>query len=75
MKILRLSTLSLTLAIAVFALSYVNPSFAAPGGGKHNHGGGGDDPSFPTNITVQLSGGAFVSVDDSGSPPTRPPNP
>ncbi len=28
MKILRLSTLSLTLAIAVFALGYANPSFA-----------------------------------------------
>ena len=42
MSILRLSTLSLTLAIAVFALGYANPSFADPGGGKHNHGGGGD---------------------------------
>ena len=30
MRILRLSTLSLTLAIAVFALGYANPSFAAP---------------------------------------------
>jgi len=30
MNILRLSTVSLTLAIAVFALGYANPSFAAP---------------------------------------------
>ncbi len=30
MNILRLSTLSLSLAIAIFALGYVNPSFAAP---------------------------------------------
>ncbi len=30
MNILRLSTFSLTLAIAVFALGYANPSFAAP---------------------------------------------
>ena len=60
MKILRLSTLSLTLAAAVFALGY-NSSFADPKncGGQHcNHG---DDPGgFPTGMTVQLIGGAFV---------------
>ena len=47
MNILRLSTLSLTLAIAAFSLGYVNPSFAGKpdSGGNHNHGGGstGDD--------------------------------
>ncbi len=45
MNILRLSTFSLTLALAVFALGYVNPSFANPTGEKHNHGGGGEEPS------------------------------
>ncbi len=33
--------LTLTLAIAVITLGYVSPSFADPGGGKHNHGDGG----------------------------------
>ncbi len=64
MNILRLSTLSLTLAIAVFALGY-NPSFADPPkcGGQHcDHG---DEPSDTIDITVQLSGGAFVSVDNT----------
>ncbi len=58
MNILRLSTLSLTLAVAVFALGYTNPAFAdKPSGGNHNHDG---DPGFPTGMTVQLIGGAFV---------------
>ncbi len=76
MSILRLSTLSLTLAIAVFALGYVSPSFADnPDRGKcapqHcNHGG---DPGFPTGITVQLRLGAFESVADAG-PPRPPPS-
>ena len=65
MNIIRLSTLSLTLAIAVFALGYANPSFAkgkdcvvgdtrpkCSGGG----GGGGDDP-----VTYEVAlEGAFV---------------
>ena len=38
MSILRLSTLSLTLAIAVFALGYVSPSFADKPDAKNNHG-------------------------------------
>ena len=60
MNISRLSTLSLGLAIAVFALGYVNPSFAdKPIGGEHDHG---DDSEFPTGMTIQLSGGAFESV-------------
>ncbi len=62
MKILRLSTLSM--AIAVFALGY-NPSFADPP--PHSHGGGnnGDDP---VTVTVDLNGpmagvrGAFEFV-------------
>ena len=43
MSILRLSTLSLTVAIAVFALGY-NPSFAGKpdSEGKHDHGDGKD---------------------------------
>ncbi len=38
MSILRFSTLSLTLAIAVFALGYVSPSFADKPDDKGNHG-------------------------------------
>ncbi len=64
MNILRLSTLSLTLAIAVFALGY-NPSFADPKDCDGQHCNHGDAPGFPTDITVQLSGGAFVSVDNT----------
>jgi len=53
MSILRLSTLSLTLAIAVITLGYANPSFAdKPGTGgcvvtahEHCHDDGGEDPS------------------------------
>ena len=63
MNILRLSTLSM--AIAVFALGYVNPSYADPP--PHDHGGGnnGDDP---VTVTVDLIGpmagvrGAFEFV-------------
>ncbi len=52
MNILRLSTLSLTLAIAVFALSY-NPSFAdKPDNDKHDHGGG-DDPATVFSVEMQ----------------------
>ena len=59
MRILRLPTLSLTLAVAVIAFGY-NPSFAdKPDCGRHNHS---NDPVFPTGMTVQFSGGAFVSV-------------
>ena len=60
MRILRLPTLSLTLAVAVFAFGYTNPAFAdKPSGGDHNHN---DDSEFPTGMTVEFSGGAFVSV-------------
>ena len=42
MNTVRLSTLSLTIAIAVMTLGYANPSFAdPPDGGEHDHGGGG----------------------------------
>ncbi len=60
MRILRLSTFSLTLAIAVFAFGYVNPSFAD----KPPHSHGGD----PVTVTVDLIGpmaevrGAFEFV-------------
>ncbi len=42
MNILRLTILSLTLAMAVITLSYVTPAFAnkPDGNGNHNHGGG-----------------------------------
>ena len=57
MNILRLSTLSLTLAIVVFALGY-NPSFADkpdPIDG-HNHA---NEPIVTIDYTVELSDGAF----------------
>ena len=56
MSILRLSTLSLTLAIAAFSLGYVNPSFADKTGDKHNHGGddgnggGGDGITYTAEL-------------------------
>ncbi len=56
MNILRLSTVSLTLAIAAFAFGYANPSFADPP--PHGHGGGGDDTTG-TLYTAALEG-AFV---------------
>ena len=53
MNISRLTTLSLSLAIAVFALGN-NPSFAnKPTDGKHDHG---DEPSLPTGIEIELIG-------------------
>ena len=52
----RVATLSLALAVAVFALGYVNPSFADKTGVKHNHGGGGEDPPSVSTHTVDLTG-------------------
>ena len=52
MNILRLSTLSLTLAITVFAFGYTNPAFADKP--PHSHGGG-EDPGGLT-FTVELKG-------------------
>ena len=53
MKILRLSTLSLTLAIAVITLGYANSSFAGPDCEKHpNHescAGGGAQTTYTVN--------------------------
>ena len=53
MSILRLPTLSLTLATAVFALGYVSPSFANPP--PHSHGGG-NNGGDPVTYTVNLKG-------------------
>lgn len=75
MNILRLSTLSLTLAIAVFALGYAAPSFAHKTGEQHNHGGGGGDPNedeiFGLNFEPrgQLTGpGLLTNQGQSGEP-------
>ena len=66
MNILRLSTLTLTLAIAAFSLGYVNPSFAGkPVDGEHDHGGGstgGDDATYSVEIVGDnLAGDSFLS--------------
>ena len=58
MNILRLSTLSVTLAIAVFALGYANPSFADKP--PHDHGGG-DDPA--TVFSVEMHPGDVGGAD------------
>lgn len=47
MGILRLLTVAVTFAIAVFALGHVNPSFAHKTSEKHNHGDGGNEPPSP----------------------------
>ncbi len=78
MNILRLSTFSLTLAIAVFALGYANPSFA----GKKcdadpNHpsckdgGGGGDDDKTlraKFDLFIGTTGPQYI-LSDNGSYP------
>ncbi len=78
MNILRLSTLSLTLTIAVFALAYSNPSFA----GKKcdadpNHpsckdgGGGGDDDKTlraKFDLFIGTTGPQYI-LSDNGSYP------
>ncbi len=59
MNILRLSTLSLTVAIAVFGLGY-NPSFADnPANGNHPHGGGDQDKT-ETEFMVEMHPGEVV---------------
>ncbi len=58
MNILRLSTLSLTLAVAVFALGY-NTSFADKPDPITGHGPHDDDPSA-IDYSVELTAGAFV---------------
>ena len=72
MNILRLSTVSLTLAIAVFALGYVNPASAAkkgedctkenphPSCSKDDPGGSGGEPG---TFTVKV----FIEVDVRGT--------
>ena len=65
MNILRLSTLSLTLAIAVITLGYVNPSFAGKPGACNSdppHPSCKDDPVSSITYRVALEG-AFVIVE------------
>jgi len=66
MNILRLSTLSLTLAIAVMTLGYANSSFAGPDCDKHpSHascGGGGSKTTFD----VELQAGTVVGLVTTG---------
>ncbi len=57
MNILRLSTLSLTLAIAVFSLGYVNPSAAKPT--CPGHPSCKPPPVDPITYTVELMGRVF----------------
>ncbi len=62
MNISRLSTLSLTVAIAVFALGY-NPSFADnPAEGNHPHGG--DKDQTETDFMVEMRPGTLGATDD-----------
>ncbi len=62
MNILRLSTLSLILAIAVFALGY-NPSFADnPAKGNHPHGDGKDKTE--TVFLVEMQPGTLGATDN-----------
>jgi len=69
MNISRLSTLSLTLAVAVFALGY-NPSFAGkPGAGGHDHGGDGEEP--PPTIAACTVALCIASVGKWHRPPAR----
>ncbi len=68
MNILRLSTLSLALAIAVFALGYVNPSFGAPKKCDGNPdtvlpGCGGTD-DVAAEFTVELQPGGLSGNTD-----------
>jgi len=78
MKILRLSTRSLALAIAVFTLGYVNPASAdKPGMGGHNHGGGGGGGTATTYSVVVVAGtgsGKWVVTPDGceGQTPDSP---
>ena len=66
MNILRLSTLSLTLAIAVMTLGYANSSFAGPDCDKHpNHascGGGGSKTKFTVELQMGTVGGVVTTA-------------
>ncbi len=57
MSILRLSTLSLTLAIVVFALGSANPSFADKPTNGHNHGGDDPEDVAEYSVTIEKMGG------------------
>ena len=68
MNILRLSTLSLTLAIAVFALGYVNPSFAGKPGAcniEPPHPSCKDDPVSSIKYKVALEGAFLIPERDA----------
>ncbi len=56
MNILRVSTLSLTLVVAAFALSY-NPSFADRPDPEHSHGGDdGEEVTYSVTISGDVDG-------------------
>ncbi len=71
MNNLRLSTLTLSLAIAVFALGYVNPAFAAKPDRCPDHpsckdGGGDGDGTIPVMVTFQDGPSDRVMSDGNG---------
>ena len=77
MKILRLSTLSLSLAIAVFSLGYVNPSFAGKkcdADTNHPRCKPSDDDSPSENLsatfclTIVLTDPEYIRWDGIGAP-------
>ena len=77
MNILRLSTLSLAVAIAVLALAYANPSFAGKkcdDDSTHpsckDEGGGGSDTNVPLAVAV-VEHRDYVPDENSG-PPFQP---
>ena len=64
MNTLRLSTLSLSLAIVVMTLGYANPSFAnKPTGGVHNHDDEDGNGETSAVYTAQLTMGGFIFRD------------
>ncbi len=61
MNTLRLSALSLSLALAVVTLGYATPAFAdKPTGAGHNHGGEDGNGETSAVYTVQLTMGGFI---------------
>jgi len=67
MNILRLSTFSLLTMMLIPIGAYAHCEGKHSGNHPHcgDGGGGGGDPGFPTGMTVQFSGGAFVSVNST----------
>ncbi len=77
MRISRVATLSLALAVTVFALGYMNPSFAAPKKCKDAPPdtpgcGGGSEPSGSTH-TVDLRGAPAATRMAVSRAEARPP--